>query len=323
MSTATAVHSELDSLTSPSASHRRPARSSYTPSAPARVLASSTVLQSFPYTTGYFAFPSGSPPSNLLDAPPSLPTEPPLDDELPEEASSAFANAASIPAPTTSPKKEPNAPCTEGELEWVRAGGTLRDARGYLDPVRTTAARAELDAAAALTSARAAWAAYERRWNALLRAHAVGDAHPLEWNDVPWPTRGATDAWLAAEERAAHSGVRLRMRTTSASLPNSTEPAPTEPGDLTSAQLSAFLLDPRTLASDADARTKAIHHRVRRELLHWHPDKFDLVVLARVPEADDARARVAEGAGRVWRWLSDHGGRAASATGREDAKGGA
>jgi hypothetical protein len=57
-------------------------------------------------------------------------------------------------------------------------------------------------------------------------------------------------------------------------------------------------------------KSKAAHHRIRRELLHWHSDKFDNAVLSRVPEDEDERERVAEDAGRVWRWLSVQGARA-------------
>jgi hypothetical protein len=66
-----------------------------------------------------------------------------------------------------------------------------------------------------------------------------------------------------------------------------------------------------SLAVDVDtasARTPAsAHHRIRREMLRWHPDKFDIAVLPRVRESEQERVR--EGVGVVWRWLSEQSAR--------------
>lgn len=99
-----------------------------------------------------------------------------------------------------------------GEMAWVRAGGSLRDAHGRRDKVRTEQLRAEirlLDEEARLT---AQWNAYEARWCALLAVNT-----PVTFKDVPWPLPSAVasvdDLVPGAIEEFLFGPLRVRRNT--------------------------------------------------------------------------------------------------------------
>ena len=69
-----------------------------------------------------------------------------------------------------------------GEMEWVRAGGWLRDASGRKDKARTEQIRAEVRLADEERKILERWHAYEARWNALLASTT-----PVTFVDIPWP----------------------------------------------------------------------------------------------------------------------------------------
>jgi hypothetical protein len=209
----------------------------------------------------------------------------------------------------------------------VRAGGVLTDEYGRVDRARTGALRAALAEEDAGAASRAAWDAYSARWRALAQAHTRGVDTPLRWADVPWPTRAATMRWMREAEAARvekDEGIVLPLPQAGAARVKAGQPPPplsTSADEVTPDAIADFLFDARSLGLATSASTsedekasvaasKAAHHRVRREMLHWHSDKFEPSVLARVPEENGERERVAEDAGRVWRWLNAQGGRA-------------
>ncbi|TBU42452.1 hypothetical protein BD309DRAFT_815982, partial [Dichomitus squalens] len=69
-----------------------------------------------------------------------------------------------------------------GEMEWVRAGGWLRDASGRKDKARTEQVRAEVLLVDEERKTLERWDAYEARWNALLSSTT-----PVTFADMPWP----------------------------------------------------------------------------------------------------------------------------------------
>ncbi|EPQ53562.1 hypothetical protein GLOTRDRAFT_13333, partial [Gloeophyllum trabeum ATCC 11539] len=69
-----------------------------------------------------------------------------------------------------------------GEIDWVRSGGTLRDASGRRDVERTERIRAELRREAEEKRALARWAAYEARWQDF-----AASSGPVRFADIPWP----------------------------------------------------------------------------------------------------------------------------------------
>lgn len=302
-----------------------------------------------PWSTGYFAFPPGG-VSARIEAP-----LPPKRNRSDKKVSNIDFESLTSP-PQVKPTPESQALAAEGEREWVRAGGVLRDARGRVDRERTEAIKAILEAENMAAVNHALWRAYEERWRILLRDHAQGDTGELHWDDVPWPTRQATQRWkksqdqskLKAESQARGPGRGMYIPplndvksgkanssngshvTPAASQPSATISPDTEDMEaieiISDEDIEAFIYDPvslnlpippatETLEHTEEAKllickSKAAHHRIRRELLHWHSDKFDNAVLSRVPEDRDERERVAEDAGRVWRWLSVQGARA-------------
>ncbi|TBU28543.1 hypothetical protein BD311DRAFT_758429 [Dichomitus squalens] len=69
-----------------------------------------------------------------------------------------------------------------GEMEWVRAGGWLRDASGRKDKARTEQVRAEVRLVDEERRTLERWDAYEARWNALLSSTTS-----VTFADIPWP----------------------------------------------------------------------------------------------------------------------------------------
>ncbi|KAG6332734.1 hypothetical protein ID866_6359 [Astraeus odoratus] len=70
----------------------------------------------------------------------------------------------------------------QSEIEWVRAGGVLRDAHGGRDKTRTEGIRAEIRLQEDGRRKLQRWERYEARCRALAEA-----ASPLTFFDFPWP----------------------------------------------------------------------------------------------------------------------------------------
>ncbi|KAI0746894.1 hypothetical protein C8Q80DRAFT_1178153 [Daedaleopsis nitida] len=70
----------------------------------------------------------------------------------------------------------------QGEMEWVGAGGWLRDAYGRKDKVRTERLRAEIRVRDEQRKILAQWATYEDHWRTLLASTG-----PISFQDIPWP----------------------------------------------------------------------------------------------------------------------------------------
>ena len=70
----------------------------------------------------------------------------------------------------------------KGEMEWVRAGGSLRDANGRRDPVRTAEVREQVRILDEETRLLKLWDGYEARWRALLAS-----SDPIAFAHIPWP----------------------------------------------------------------------------------------------------------------------------------------
>lgn len=71
---------------------------------------------------------------------------------------------------------------TEGEFEWVRSGGVLRDAQGRRDKVRTESIKQEIRLREREKRLTDQWDTYERNWHTLLESNT-----PVSFKDVPWP----------------------------------------------------------------------------------------------------------------------------------------
>ncbi|OCH87349.1 hypothetical protein OBBRIDRAFT_693456, partial [Obba rivulosa] len=111
------------------------------------------------------------------------------------------------------------------EMEWVRAGGALRDARGRRDPVRTAALRCEIELQDREARLRARWEKYEAGWRAI-QAEDEG----LAFADIPWPV----------------------------------DPPPADVADLVRARIAAFLLEPLTIRGNTVARRDRIRASLLR-----------------------------------------------------------
>ncbi|KAF9240457.1 hypothetical protein BU15DRAFT_87664 [Melanogaster broomeanus] len=70
------------------------------------------------------------------------------------------------------------------EVEWVRAGGVLRDAFGRRDKARTEDIRTELKLQEVEKWKMERWKSYEERWR-----RVGGSAEPIVFADFPWPLR--------------------------------------------------------------------------------------------------------------------------------------
>ncbi|KAN0086127.1 hypothetical protein V8E55_007261 [Tylopilus felleus] len=70
------------------------------------------------------------------------------------------------------------------EVEWVRAGGVLRDAFSRRDKARTERIRQELRVQDVERERMARWEAYEARWRAMQSSMA-----PITFVEFPWPLK--------------------------------------------------------------------------------------------------------------------------------------
>jgi len=101
---------------------------------------------------------------------------------------------------------------------------------------------------------------YELKWEELKSRRELP---PLSFNILPWPVLGS---------------------------------AATRPSDITLQRVEEFVYHPLKKGMELKSR----RDRVRMEILKWHPDKFNVMVLGKVVDV----AEVAEGAGLVARILT-------------------
>ncbi|KAH9926697.1 uncharacterized protein B0H18DRAFT_1005162 [Fomitopsis serialis] len=99
-----------------------------------------------------------------------------------------------------------------GEMDWVRSGGSLRDANGRLDKVRTEQLREEVRILDEDTRLTKLWDSYETRWRALL---ATTD--PVTFTHIPWPLpvfpKAVDELAPAAIEEFLLGPLRVRKNT--------------------------------------------------------------------------------------------------------------
>lgn len=326
-----------------------------------------------PYVLGYIDLPALPKPE------PAKSHEEELDKDNTDELLTEAMSKLNLAAEAT--KRREAASADTGDLEWVRAGGSLRDSEGRFDHERTKRIRAKVDELRAIDRAWELWDAYEERWRRLqagrgdLGASALGVSmsgtfmdSELGLEDIPWPTEENTANWInldraRQEEESNMPAFRLRPASKQVVLSASTSnkplplPAPGQPPvsvshsssipldpaaekaqqmkrpmqvllersqlvNLSAEKINPFLLSPITTERSSpdpsssstptsdrdhpdstDRKPSSVNKRIRREMLRWHPDKFDISVLPRVREAD--RERVSDGVGIVWRWLSE------------------
>lgn len=130
---------------------------------------------------GYFAFP---PPSTTTSTPPQLSNA---------ESTSTCATRGDRPADGVNVaqamedarqkrRERERALGEHSEIEWVRAGGILRDALGRRDKTRTERIRQELNLQEVERQKMARWDGYETRWRAMQSSTA-----PITFVEFPWP----------------------------------------------------------------------------------------------------------------------------------------
>ncbi|KAF8548817.1 hypothetical protein OG21DRAFT_1368851, partial [Imleria badia] len=101
------------------------------------------------------------------------------------------------------------------EIEWVRAGGVLRDAFGRRDKARTERIRHELQVQVVERERTARWEAHETRWRAMQSSTA-----PIRFVEFPWSLKERLSARdLSALTRCAVSNflfesLEVRANTT-------------------------------------------------------------------------------------------------------------
>lgn len=99
-----------------------------------------------------------------------------------------------------------------GEMDWVRKGGSLRDATGRRDMARTEQLRAEVRILDEETRLMKLWDGYETRWRALLAR-----MDPVTFADVPWPLpvtpRTVDELVPATVEEFLLGSLRVRKNT--------------------------------------------------------------------------------------------------------------
>ncbi|KAH8097064.1 hypothetical protein BXZ70DRAFT_309316 [Cristinia sonorae] len=221
---------------------------------------------------GYFAFPPS--PAKL---PPSSTTRIPLTPTL-----NASAYPTSPPEPSTSSPEDNSdvsdqirkeqawaercrrdaqlhearlarerAEAWQGELEWVRSGGVVRDARGRRDMARTELLRAEIRLQDEEKRILDKWNGYETRWRMLVLSTADSEKS-VGWEDIPWPV----------------------------------DPQPASVGEITPEAVETFIFAPLRVRGSTSSRKE----KLRSSILKWHPDKV-AVILSRVVGNQQAAVR--------------------------------
>ncbi|KAF9493089.1 hypothetical protein BDN71DRAFT_1450803 [Pleurotus eryngii] len=212
---------------------------------------------------GYFAFlpqsdprPPPTPSAPNTDAMPATETAERLDStrppETPEGCSESDQQERGTSSHTARLERE-QAEATQGEFDWVRSGGILRDARGRRDKVRTEAIRTEIRRRDEEDGIMRTWNAYEERWRRLTRPGTGTDQHmAIRFRDIPWPQGSAADK---------------------------------EPGVGTVEELDVESMQ-RFFLATLRVRTNKMTRKelVRAAWLRWHPDKLVSVLARVVPE---------------------------------------
>jgi hypothetical protein len=219
---------------------------------------------------GYLAFappstPSAKPTPSLL-APPSAPESEPENYAHVRERRSRerAARAAQDEAARAARLALEAAIARENEREWVRSGGVLRDAQGRRDYARTDALRAEIRREEEERALVRRWERYEARW----REAVVAGEGAVTFVDVPWPVPAAH-----GEEGEGVSRALVQEQLADPKF------------------MRDFLLSPLNVRESLlPGRRTTKRDRLRREMLHWHPDKLSGLV-GRVVEEDEADVR--------------------------------
>ncbi|KAF4563840.1 hypothetical protein EYR36_003083 [Pleurotus pulmonarius] len=212
---------------------------------------------------GYFAFlpqsdPRPPPTPSAPNTDPKAATEPAerLDAaRTPEACSESDQQDRGASAHTARLERE-QAEATQGEFDWVRSGGVLRDACGRRDKVRTEAVRAEIRRRDEEDGIMRTWNAYEERWRRLIRPGTGTDQHMgIRFRDIPWPQGAAADK----EPGVGTVGTVEEL-------------------DVESIQ--RFFLATLRVRTNRMTRKEL----VRAAWLRWHPDKLVSVLARVVPE---------------------------------------
>lgn len=102
-----------------------------------------------------------------------------------------------------------------GEMEWVRAGGMLRDIHGRRDVVRTEQLRVEVKKQDEEKRVSTMWDTYETRWKTVLASSS-----PVTFKDIPWPIPNASpscpeEITLATVDEFLFASLNIRSNTVS------------------------------------------------------------------------------------------------------------
>ncbi|KAJ7788395.1 hypothetical protein B0H14DRAFT_261062 [Mycena olivaceomarginata] len=209
-----------------------------------------------PRGAGYFAFPPNSP----APVTPQIPSEDlaaKREEEAERQRQKALDDAWAArrvrdEAARKARLEAEAAEALKGEIDWVRSGGILRDAKGNRDYARTKAIREELRLSALEAVLVERWQKYEARWADLAGKAGRDRDKPrdVQFQDVPWPV-------------SPPEGQTVTL------------------ADLTVDRVEEFLLT----GLKVRGCTVTKKERVRTSLLRWHPDKMT-AVLARIVETD-------------------------------------
>lgn len=202
-----------------------------------------------PKSLGYLAFPpesSKTSPSNGI--PLSLPA-PAMEPDKAEIDAHFRAQSEARERRLQNERAE----ALQGEMEFVRMGGSLRDPiTGRRDPVRTKALRDQvriLDRETLLTKR---WTAHETNWTSLLASNSS-----ITFTSIPWPL-----------DPVPSSLVELQARSTA---------------------IPGFLLEPLSVRGTKITK----RDRIRASLLRWHPDKISALLTRIVSEQEKQEVREA------------------------------
>ncbi|EIN09079.1 hypothetical protein PUNSTDRAFT_143694 [Punctularia strigosozonata HHB-11173 SS5] len=230
-----------------------------------------------PLPKGYFAFASPQPSQSLSQ--PSLLAPP---DPEPENYAKLRERRSRERAERAQQHEEArrarialeNAIAAENEREWVRSGGVLRDAQGRRDYARTERIRAELKKEAEEKELLLRWERYESKWKELL---AGGGS--VRFSDIPWPVPAAheelaTPKGPSRATSAVNTNLAIRQQLSDPQV------------------IKDFLFSPLSVRENLLGAGKRMtkRDRIRREMLHWHPDKLGSI-MSRVAEEDEVDVR--------------------------------
>ncbi|KAJ8519800.1 hypothetical protein ONZ45_g3323 [Pleurotus djamor] len=158
-------------------------------------------------STGYFAFLSD--PSQDTSLPVHEPTHAGVEEQRGREEEQEWSKRQEHEERAHKARLEKeSAEAIQGEFEWVRSGGILRDAQGRRDKVRTEAIRTEIRAQEEERGIMDKWHAYEDSWRRLTRSGGV-----IRFHDIPWPQENmdtSDQLDMASMQRFILSTLRVR-----------------------------------------------------------------------------------------------------------------